>query len=90
MPYYEFRLIGGDGGWLRRERHLAADLDTVWRRIFRMAELEPGRGRQIRVLDDEGLIVVGIGANAAALSAQRFRALRGPSNGASREGCRTS
>jgi hypothetical protein len=75
VPYYEFCLIGGDGGSLRRERHMADDLNTVWARIFRMAALESRSGRQIRVLDDEGRIVIGIGANAAALSAERFRAL---------------
>ena len=82
MPYYEFCLIARDGGRLSGERHLAADLDTVWVRVFRMAELESGQGRQIHVFDDQGKIVIGIGANAAALSAERFRALRGRSDGA--------
>ena len=74
MPYYEFCLIGGDGLRLSRERHPAADLETVWGRVFRMAELESTRGKQIHVLDDQGRIVIGIGAIAAALSAQRARA----------------
>ena len=73
MPYYEFCLIGGDGARLRRERHLASDLETVWGRVFHMAEVESERGRQIQVLDDQGGIVIGIGAKAATLSAQRFR-----------------
>jgi hypothetical protein len=77
VPYYEFCLIGGDGSRLSRERHLAADLETVWGRVFRMAELESKRGKQIHVLDDQGRIVIGIGAIAAALSAQRARAVRG-------------
>jgi hypothetical protein len=85
VPYYEFCLIAGDGGRLRHERRLAADLDTIWGRVFRMAELESEVGTQIRVLDEEGRIVIGIGAIAAALSAQRFRALRGRSEGALRE-----
>ena len=76
MPYYEFCLIGGDGARLRRERHLASDLGTVWGQVFRMAEVESERGRQIQVLDDQGGIVIGIGAKAATLSAQRFRLLR--------------
>lgn len=67
MPYYEFCLIARDGGRLSGERHLAADLDTVWVRVFHMAELESAQGRQIRVLDDQGKVVIGIGANAAAL-----------------------
>ena len=71
MPYYEFCLIGGDGARLSRERHLAADLETVWGRVFRMAELESTRGKQIHVLDEQGRIVIGIGAIAAALSARR-------------------
>jgi hypothetical protein len=77
VPYYEFCLIGGDGARLRHERHLAADLETVWRRVFRMAEFDGGRGKQIQVLDDEGRIVIGIGARAAALSAEYSRVLRG-------------
>ena len=81
MPYYEFCLIGGDGVRLRRERHLAIDLETVWGRVFRMAEFESERGRQIQVLDDQGRIVIGIGAKAATLSAQHFRMLRNRSTG---------
>jgi hypothetical protein len=77
VPYYEFCLIGGDGSRLSRERHLAVDLETVWGRVFRMAELECKRGKQIHVLDDQGRIVIGIGAIAAVLSAQRVRAARG-------------
>ena len=46
MPYYEFCLIGGDGSRLSRERHPAADLETVWGRVFRMAELESKRGNR--------------------------------------------
>jgi hypothetical protein len=42
-----------------------------------MAELESKRGKQIHVLDDQGRIVIGIGAIAAALSAERARAARG-------------
>jgi hypothetical protein len=79
VPYYEFCLIGGDGSRLSRERHLAADLETVWGRVFRMAELESKRG--IHVLDDQGRIVIGIGAIAAALSAQRVRAVPGRLDG---------
>jgi hypothetical protein len=82
VQYYEFCLIGGDGSRLSRERHPAADLETVWSRVFRMAELERKRGRQIHVLDDQGGIVIGIGAVAAALSAQRARELRDRSDGA--------
>jgi hypothetical protein len=41
-----------------------------------MAELESTRGKQIHVLDDQGRIVIGIGAIAAALSAQRARAVQ--------------
>ena len=74
MPYYEFCLIGRDGSRLSRERHLATDLETIWGRVFRMAELQSTRGKQIHVLDDQGRIVIGIGAIAAALSAQRTRA----------------
>jgi hypothetical protein len=81
VPYYEFCLIGGDGARLRRERHLAADLETVWGRVFRMAEFESERGRQIQVLDDQGKIVIGIGAKAATLSAQHFRVLKDRSTG---------
>ena len=76
MPYYEFCLIGGDGSRLSRERHPAADLETVWGRVFRMAALESTRGKRIHVLDDQGRIVIGIGAIAAALSAQRARAVQ--------------
>jgi hypothetical protein len=72
VPYYEFCLIGGDGSRLSRERHLAVDLETVWGRVFRMAEREQQRGR----------IVIGIGAIAAALSAERVRAARDRSDGA--------
>jgi hypothetical protein len=75
VPHYEFCLIGGDGSQLSRERHPAADFETVWGRVFRMAELESARGKQIHVLDDQGRIVIGIGAIAAALSAQRARAV---------------
>jgi hypothetical protein len=74
VPYYEFCLIGGDGSRLSRERHRAADLETVWGRVFRMAELESTRGKQIHVLDHQGRIVIVIGAVAAALSARRARA----------------
>jgi hypothetical protein len=77
MAYYEFCLIGGDGSRLSCERYPAADLDSVWGRVFRMAELESKRGKQIRVLDDQGRIVIGIGAMAAALFAERARAVRG-------------
>ena len=77
VPYYDFCLIGGDGSRLSRERHPAADLETVWGRVFRMAELESKRGKQIHVLDDQGKIVIGIGAIAASLSADRARATRG-------------
>jgi hypothetical protein len=77
VPYYEFCLIGGDGSRLSRERHPAADLETVWRRVFHMAEVESKRGKQIHVLDDQGRIVIGIGAMAAALSAERARAVWG-------------
>jgi hypothetical protein len=80
VPYYEFCLIGGDGSRLSHERHSAADLETVWGRVFRMAALESKPGKQIRVLDDQGRIVIGIGAMAAALSAQRARAVRGRFN----------
>jgi hypothetical protein len=80
VPYYEFCLIGGDGQRVSRERRLAADLDAVWGQVFRMAELESKRGRQIRVLDNQGGIVIGIGANAAVLSA-RARASRGLRDG---------
>jgi hypothetical protein len=79
VPDYEFRLIGGDGSPISRERHPAADLDTIWGRVFRMAEFESKRGNQIHVLDDQGRIVIGIGAIAASLSAQRARAARGRS-----------
>jgi hypothetical protein len=82
VPYYEFCLIGGDGSRLSRECHPAADLETVWARVFRMAELDGKRGKQIRVLDDQGRIVIGIGAMAAALSAERARAVRGRFAGA--------
>lgn len=77
MRYYEFCLIGRDGSWLSRERHPAADLESVWGRVFRMAELESKRGKRIHVLDDQGGIVIGIGAIAAELSAQRARMARG-------------
>jgi hypothetical protein len=77
VPYYDFCLIGGDGSRLTRERHLASDLETVWGRVFRMAELDSKREKQIHVLDDQGRIVIGIGALAAALSAERARAARG-------------
>jgi hypothetical protein len=77
VPYYDFCLVGGDGSRLTRERHLASDLETVWGRVFRMAELESERGTQIHVLDDQGRIVIGIGAIAAALSAERALAARG-------------
>ena len=90
MPYYEFCLIGGDGARLRRERHLAYDLDTVWDRVFHMAEFESDRARQIEVLDDQGRIVIGIGAKAATLSAQHFRKLRGRSAGEWDDGRRAS
>jgi hypothetical protein len=76
VPYYEFCLIGGDGSRLSRERHLATDLEAVWGRVFRMAEFESKRGTQIHVLDDQGRIVIGIGAITAALSAQRAHAIR--------------
>ena len=82
MPYYEFCLIGGDGARVRRERHLASDLETLWGLVFRMAEFESERGRRIHVLDDQGRIVIGIGASAATLSAQHLRVLRGRSPGA--------
>ena len=82
MPYYDFCLIGGDGSRLLRERDRAADLETVWGVVFRMAELESKRGKQIHVLDDQGRIVIGIGAIAAALSAERARAVRGRYDGA--------
>jgi hypothetical protein len=77
VPYYEFCLIGGDGSRLSRERHPAGDWDTVWRRVFRMAEIDSKQGKQIHVLDDQGRIVIGIGAIAAALSAKRARATLG-------------
>jgi hypothetical protein len=77
VPYYKFCLIGRDGSRLSRERHLASNLETVWGRVFRMAELESKRGKQIHVLDDQGRIVIGIGAIAAVLSAERARAARG-------------
>jgi L-asparaginase II len=73
VRYYEFCLIGGDGSRLSRERHPAADLETVWIRVFRMAELESKRGKRIHVLDDQGGIVISIGAIAAELSAKRAR-----------------
>jgi hypothetical protein len=76
VAYYEFCLIGGDGSRLSRERHKASDLETVWRRVFRMAERDSERGKQIHVLDDQGRIVIGIGAIAAGLSAERTRAAR--------------
>lgn len=76
MPDYEFCLIGRDGSRLFRERHPAADLESVWGRVFRIAELNSKQGKQIRVLDDQGRIVIGIGAMAAALSAERARAVR--------------
>ncbi len=82
MPYYDFCLIGGDGSPLSRERRPAVDLETVWGVVFRMAELESKRGNQIHVLDDQGRIVIGIGAIAAALSAERARAARGRCDGA--------
>jgi hypothetical protein len=90
VPYYEFCLIGGDGARLRRERHLVSDLETVWGRVFRMAEFENERGRQIHVLDDEGRIIIGIGAKAATLSARRFRMIRDRSPDEWREGHRTT
>jgi hypothetical protein len=73
VAHYEFCLVGGDGLWLSRERHPASDIETVWGRVFRMAELESTRGKHIRVLDDEGRIVIGIGAIAATLSARKAR-----------------
>jgi hypothetical protein len=82
VPYYEFCLIGGDGYRLSRERHLASDLETVWALVFRIAELEGKRGKQIHVLDDQGRIVIGIGAVAAAISAERVRAARSRSHAA--------
>lgn len=88
MPYYEFCLIGGDGARLRRERHLASDLETVWGQVFRIAEFENEQGRPIQVLDDQGRIVIGIGAKAATLSARRFRMLRDRSADEWREGRR--
>ena len=54
MQYYEFCLIGGDGSPLSRERHPAADIESVWGRVFRMAELESKRGRQIHVWTTKG------------------------------------
>ena len=90
MPYYEFCLIGGDGARLRRERHLASDLETVWGRVFHMAEFESDRAEQIQVLDDQGRIVIGIGAKAATLSAQHFRMLRDRSTGEWDDGRRAS
>jgi hypothetical protein len=33
VPYYELCLIAGDGGRLRHERRLAADLDMIWGRV---------------------------------------------------------
>jgi len=77
VPYYDFCLIGGDGSRLSRERHLASDLETIWGRVLSMAELESERGKQIHVLDDQGRIVIGIGAIAAGLLAERARAARG-------------
>jgi hypothetical protein len=81
VPYYEFCLIGGDGAPLCRERHLATNLEMVWNQVFRMAQFGSERGRQIQVLDDRGGIVIGIGANAAALSAEKFRAIGERSRG---------
>ncbi len=84
MPYYDFCLIGGDGARLCRERHLAADLETVWGRVFSLAEFGNDPGRQIHVLDDQGKIVIGVGANAAERLAQGSRMHRDRSAGASR------
>jgi hypothetical protein len=53
VAYYEICLIGGDGAPVCCERH-PLDLDTVWGRVFTMAELESERGMKIHVLDDQG------------------------------------
>ena len=76
MARYAFQLIDGDGRRLSQERGALSDLKTIWERVFMLATYGPP-GSQIRVLDERGEIVIGIGAvTAAALANLQSRAAR--------------
>jgi hypothetical protein len=74
---YEFQLISADGSLLRQERRSPSDLRTVWERVFVLATAADPPGSQVRVLDERGGIIIGIGAvTAATLAKLRVRGAR--------------
>jgi hypothetical protein len=75
MAQYEFQLIAGDGSQLRREMYSLADPRTAWDHVFSMAETS-APGSKVRVFDDSGGVVIGVGvATATALARMRERAV---------------
>lgn len=65
MTLYHFQMIDPMGG--RRDLKSArfADMRDVWREISALAVVRGGEGRQIRVTNDEGGIVVLVGVATA-------------------------
>jgi hypothetical protein len=76
MAQYEFQLIAGDGSQLRREMYSLADPRTAWDHVFLMADKSAPPGSKVRVFDDRGGVVIGVGvATATALARMRNRGL---------------
>jgi hypothetical protein len=65
MTLYHFQMIDPMGG--RRDIKSArfADMRDVWREIGALAVIRGGEGRQIRVTNEEGAIVILVGVMTA-------------------------
>jgi hypothetical protein len=72
MTLYHFQIIDPEGG--RRDAKSAhlPNMDAVWEQIASLASARDGEGRQIRVTNEAGGIVVLVGV----CTARRLQALR--------------
>lgn len=72
MMLYHFHIIDPAGGRRELKSLRLADMDAVWEQIAHLASARDAEGRQIRVTNEAGGIVVLVGVS----TARRLQTLR--------------